>query len=603
MAELVITQSSGRAVNDAKTAMLASGDFVVVWCSGAQDGRGLAIYGQRYGADGNKMGGEFLVRSDVTHSSLSQSVMALDNGNFVVVWANYREGVVGWRIHAQIYGSDGTKLGSAFPVSSDTTNSHWCPSITGLSDGNFVVVWSSHPQYGGYYDIHGQRYRADGSKLGGQFQVNTYTENEQFWPSVTGLNNGDFVVVWCSNGQDGSGDGVYGQIYGAGGSKLGSEFRVNTYTAGNQDSPSITTLSNGHFIVVWHSNEQDGSGLGIYGQRYGADGSKLGGEFGINGYTAGNQTSPSITSLTNGKFVVVWYSDGQEGGGPGVHCQVYDSDANKLGVGFKVSTLPTPTHSSPKVTKLKCHGAFIVTYIQGEGVYAVLDDVMHGLAGDDVIEGKGGPDRIDGGEGYDTASYASSPAGVQIDLTAFTAKGGDAEGDTLVSIENLIGSPHSDQLTGNRDANVMHGQAGDDIIDGRAGADDLDGGDGNDTVTYRNSPAGVTVSLVKGVIGQGGDARGDLLLNFENLTGSQHSDKLTGDHNDNIIQGLGGGDDLDGGDGIDTLSYESHDKVVNIDLFDNGSTKPRRGGDTFNNFENIIGSLKSDTLSGDNKPN
>ncbi|RZI47240.1 hypothetical protein EDM53_02945, partial [Rickettsiales endosymbiont of Peranema trichophorum] len=230
-------------------------------------------------------------------------------------------------------------------------------------------------------------------------------------------------------------------------------------------------------------------------------------------------------------------------------------------------------------------------------------NVIHGQTGDDVIEGKGGPDKIDGGEGYDTASYASSPAGVQIDLTASTAKGGDAEGDTLVSIENLIGSPHSDQLTGNREPNVMHGQAGDDIIDGRAGADDLDGGDGNDTVTYRNSPAGVTVSLVKGVIGQGGDARGDLLLNFENLTGSQHSDKLTGDNNDNIIQGLGGGDDLDGGDGIDTLSYEDHDKVVNVDLFDNGSARPRRGADTFNNFENIIGSLKSDTLSGDNKPN
>jgi len=99
-----------------------------------------------------------------------------------------------------------------------------------------------------------------------EFQVNTWTTNDQRYPSITSLPDGGFVVVWTSSGQDGSSWGVYGQRFDSNGNKVGSEFQVNTWTTGWQGDPSITSLSNGGFVVVWESWGQDGSNFGVYGR-------------------------------------------------------------------------------------------------------------------------------------------------------------------------------------------------------------------------------------------------------------------------------------------------------------------------------------------------
>src|SRR5262249_55421926 len=100
-------------------------------------------------------------------------------------------------------------------------------------------------------------------------------------------------------------------------------------------------------------------------------------------------------------------------------------------------------------------------------------DTLTGSKGDNVIEGGAGADELNGGGGNDTANYDISGTGVQIVLGATgnftTATGGDAAGDTATGIQNLIGSTHADQLTGN---------AGNNVIEGGAGADMLNGGGG-----------------------------------------------------------------------------------------------------------------------------
>ena len=85
------------------------------------------------------------------------------------------------------------------------------------------------------------------------------------------------------------------------------------------------------------------------------------------------------------------------------------------------------------------------------------------------------------------------------------------------------------------------------------GSDDLDGGAGNDTLSYANSSAGVTVDLGAGTA-SGGDAQGDTFANFDNLTGSGFADSLTGDSTDNILIGGGGADTLSGGAGDDYIA-------------------------------------------------
>ncbi|MEM9063562.1 MAG: calcium-binding protein, partial [Pseudomonadota bacterium] len=106
------------------------------------------------------------------------------------------------------------------------------------------------------------------------------------------------------------------------------------------------------------------------------------------------------------------------------------------------------------------------------------DDVDAG-AGDDTVLGGAGNDSMDGGPGSDTVSYAASNTAVTVELGS-SGSGGDADGDSLTGIENLVGSAFGDVLTGDGVSNVLTGLAGNDTLNGGSGADTLDGGPGDD---------------------------------------------------------------------------------------------------------------------------
>ena len=98
------------------------------------------------------------------------------------------------------------------------------------------------------------------------------------------------------------------------------------------------------------------------------------------------------------------------------------------------------------------------------------NNVLIGNAGDDLLMGRAGNDTLSGGGGSDTASYADAARGVTINLANGTARGGDGN-DTLISIENAVGSAFNDTLTGNSAANVLNGGGGNDRLEGAAGLD------------------------------------------------------------------------------------------------------------------------------------
>src|SRR5207249_118900 len=136
-------------------------------------------------------------------------------------------------------------------------------------------------------------------------------------------NNGDFVVAWSSQGQDGSGWGVYARQYDHNGSPQSSEFRVNTFTLGDQRDPVVGMDDSGNFVVVWASQGQDGSGWGAYGQRFDNNAQRQGGEFRANTTTAGDQQHPSVAVDNYGNFFVTWSSP--DGDGSGVWARHYDA--------------------------------------------------------------------------------------------------------------------------------------------------------------------------------------------------------------------------------------------------------------------------------------
>jgi hypothetical protein len=188
------------------------------------------------------------------------------------------------------------------------------------TDGDFVVVWRSTGSFGTdtSISVQGQRHASNGTALGGQFQVNTYTSSNQLGPSVAADADGDFVVVWDSSGSSGtdsSGRSVQGQRYASSGTALGGEFQVNTYTTNDQFRPAVAIDSDGGFVVVWDSigsSVSDTSSYSVQGQRYASNGTALGGEFQVNTYTTFRQAESSVATA-DGNFVVVWGSDGSSG--------------------------------------------------------------------------------------------------------------------------------------------------------------------------------------------------------------------------------------------------------------------------------------------------
>jgi hypothetical protein len=216
----------------------------------------------------------------------------------------------------------GAALAATLQVNTYTTSYQAYPSVAVDADGDFVVVWVSHGSSGSDTDgrsIQGQRYDAGGSAVGSEFQVNSYTTDDQFSPSVAVDADGDLVVVWASRGSAGSDTSWYsiqGQRYDASGSAVESEFQVNTYTTYLQVGPSVAVDADGDFVVVWSSHGSAGSDTdewSVQGQRYDASGSAVGSEFQVNTYTTSYQAYPSVAVDADGDFVVVWESWGSAG--------------------------------------------------------------------------------------------------------------------------------------------------------------------------------------------------------------------------------------------------------------------------------------------------
>ena len=185
--------------------------------------------------------------------------------------------------------------------------------------------------------------------------------------------SGDFVVVWTSGyygdvtTQDGSGPGIFGRQFAADGTPTSGDFQVNAFTTYGQYGPSIATRPNGDFVVVWYSaGGEDGSGLTVLGRRFASSGAPLGSDFQVNTYTTRNQAVPSVASRANGDFVVAWQSRGQDplgqdGSFRGVFGQRFDRFGNAAGTEFQVNTYTTGDQVNPRVVS-RPNGDFVVAW-------------------------------------------------------------------------------------------------------------------------------------------------------------------------------------------------------------------------------------------------
>ncbi len=434
----VNTTTAYQQVNS-KVTGLNDGGFLVVWQSLIQDGSDYGVFGQRYDASRQTVGGEFQINTQTASTQSNPAVTSLNDGGFVVTWHSLNQDGSGYGIYGQRFDASGSRVNNEFQVNTTTVSSQLLPDVKGLNDGGFVVTWQSLDQDGSSYGIYGQRFDATGAAQGQEFQVNTETLSDQSRATVTTLNNGDFVVTWQSLDQDGSDYGIYSQRFDGSGIKLGSEFRVNTYTTASQAMPQVASLKDGGFIVTWHSLDQDGSANGVYAQRYDGAGSASGGEFRVNTQTISDQSYPKVVGLEDGGFVISWQSL-TPGAQNSVYGQRYDASGTKSGDEFLINSNLTGDKSAPALAPI-ADGGFVATWQASD-----QDGSQYGIFGKKY-------------------SMNSTPP------SSLTIQG---------VIDNIFAGSGNDLLIGGSGNNILMGNLGNDTLIGNAGNDMLQGGADND---------------------------------------------------------------------------------------------------------------------------
>ncbi|HEY5597923.1 MAG TPA: tandem-95 repeat protein [Kiloniellales bacterium] len=491
--EFAVNTTTAAAQQAPAMAALQGGGFVTTWESQNQDGSGFGIFAQRFDANGQPAGPEFQVNTFTQNHQQLPEVAALANGGFVIVWTSQNQDGNNNGVFAQRFDANGQAAGAEFQVNTFIQGAQDAADVAALADGGFVVTWQSQSQDGNGMGVFAQRFDAAGQAVGGEFQVNTFTQNGQQAPDVAALADGGFVVVWESQNQDGNNLGVFGQRFDATGEAVGSEFRINTFTQNAQQSAEVAALADGGYVVVWESQNQDGSNLGLFGQRFAADGSAAGGEFRINTQTLGNQQTAAVAALADGGFAVVWQSDGQDGSGFGVFGQRFDANGAAIGPEFQINGFTAGAQGMADVAVL-ADGSLAVTWQSAgqdgsfEGVFARVfvgtastahtfaggsgNDSFIGGALADSLSGAGGDDRLDGGLGADQLFGGSGDDILLWDAADAVIDGGTGHDTLLVTGGNVdlasfagnIGGIESIDLASDAGANTLALRA-QDILD------------------------------------------------------------------------------------------------------------------------------------------
>ena len=342
-------------------AALANGGFVVVWQVDSGDVSRGQCYAQLYDASGNPSGGEISVYNFLFETN--PAVAGLADGGFIVTFERSpipAPEYQGYDIAYVRFDASGNSVNVNLIAFGDGDDNYLLPSIAGTDDGGYIITCQSPDASG--QGIYAQLYDSNSFSVAGQFAVNTTTAGDQSKPQVTVLTNEGFVIAWQDSSQssaDTSGNAVLAQLFNSDGTKAGSEILANSTTAGNQSDPTIKALPDGRFLIAWTDSSQSGgdtSGTAVRAQLFNSDGGKSGTEFLVNSTTTADQSSPTVTALSDSRFLIAWTDSSQSGGdtsGTAVRAQLFNSDGSKSGTEFLVNSTITADQFDPAIAALK----------------------------------------------------------------------------------------------------------------------------------------------------------------------------------------------------------------------------------------------------------
>lgn len=275
-----------------------SGGFVVIWQSGENDASTQSLRGQIYGSDGSAQGSEFQVNTQTNGFQVRPSVAVNDDGSFVVVWEATSFDGDDSGIAARLFDSLGNALGAEFLVNEITTGDQRGPEVAADGLGGFVVVW-------GFNEIDGRLFDSLGNPLGPDFQAAPPHTLSGTRNGLSRADDGSFLVVYTDNAGLNT---VQGMLYDSTGSLITGPMEISTDQEFTKSEPAVDVDSAGNFQVTWSSNGQDGSGRGIYTQQVAPDGMLLGPETRVNSQVGSNQSRPDVSIDADDVPTFTWQS-------------------------------------------------------------------------------------------------------------------------------------------------------------------------------------------------------------------------------------------------------------------------------------------------------
>ncbi len=256
------------------------------------------------------LGGEYPLVGDIAGHQ-QQPDIAIHAEGGVAVWQNATSESGGERIVVQMLSADYQGLGSPQIISQNIAGQNELnPRVALLPGGSSAVIWESGPRAS--RDIFMRFLDENGRFTTEILQVNSFDNGIQSNGAIAVSAEGEVLVVWSSNGQDGAGEGVYGQYFNAQGARAGGEFRVNQNTAKNQSCPRVAFMGSGRFVVAWvgeSTNGKNSSGApnlrsNVFGRVISSSGPG-GNEYQLN---AGDVVAGevAVAGMTGGGFAVGW---------------------------------------------------------------------------------------------------------------------------------------------------------------------------------------------------------------------------------------------------------------------------------------------------------
>jgi len=620
---------------------LSNGSKVVVWSSLS------GVYGRYLDAMNNTIGTEFKISIDnVPENTIHQydetMVTNLDDGGYLVVW-RILYGTSRAGIFAQKYDALGNKSGTEFQIEKSPSLNQEIPFVTKLSGGGYLIAWQSKKLNEGSGVMDAQRFNVEGNLIGAQFTLSEDASLEVIKAAFAETSNGGFIATWISRHKNQGDFGLYAQRYDGNGNKLGPKIQV-TQELVAVVTPSITTLSNGNFVVSWR-------GLVSYGQLFDSTGTAIGNNFAINPDTNVFPIATGLVSLPNGGFLSIWGDSDRSA----TYGQIFNASGAMVNDKFKINDITTSDVSLGQSVTTQPDGSFTVTWVSDiSDIYVrsfnadgtpklsnyntisssenAIENVL-GTQGNDLLiggiannrfQGNQGNDTLDGGLGNDIYLYTDNwdqdsirdASGLDtINLKAVTSSLninlGYTPGDEITDginnvnwtgniIENIITGSGRDTVNGSISDNYISTGFGSDAIWAGLGNDTIDGGDGNDRYVYTGA-WGTDSILDSSGTDQLDFSTATLNVNFnldpsidnkvtaginivkwtgdiiENVKAGSGNDNIIGNKADNILMGGGGNDTLNGGAGNDSLYGGNGNDVYqlstgNITIDDSGDS-------------------------------